>query len=94
MFNNASQVAQPPKYNKNREQELIEALKTDINIHGKTFLKLTEEVHKLGDITTNEILKDQMDGIAKDLAIMTNAHNELQQGMLPKLNKALASLRQ
>jgi len=95
MFNNAPPVTtQPgPGYNKNKEQELIDALKTDISNHGKGFSKLSEEVHKLGNTTANEILKDQMDAIEKDLAVMTNAYSELQQGMIPKLNKALAGLR-
>jgi len=94
MFNNAPPVTtQSPGYNKNKEQELIDALKTDISNHGKGFSKLSEEVHKLGNTTANEILKDQMDAIEKDLAVMTNAYNELQQGMIPKLNKALAGLR-
>uniref|UniRef100_A0A6B2L4Q6 non-specific serine/threonine protein kinase n=1 Tax=Arcella intermedia TaxID=1963864 RepID=A0A6B2L4Q6_9EUKA len=77
------------KKSKNKEQELIELLKSEIANHGKGFNKLNEDVHKLQNTTQNPILKDQMDGIGKEIHIMINAFHELQQGITPKLNKAI-----
>jgi len=88
MNNNPPPVAQK-KNNKSKEQVLIESLKTEINNHAKGFIKLTEQVHKLENTTPNEILKDQMNSISQELAMMTNAFNELQQGFTPKLNNIL-----
>jgi serine/threonine protein kinase len=79
----------PQKPNKNKEQELIESLKTEISNHAKGFARLSEQVHKLESTTSNDILKDQMDSISKELAMMTNAYNELHQGFTQKLNKSL-----
>jgi len=87
--NNNNTPPVPQKNTKNKEQILIESLKTEINNHAKGFIKLTEQVHKLEITTSNEILKDQMNSISQELAMMTNAYNELHQGFTQKLNKSL-----
>jgi len=88
MMNNSAPPV-PQKASKNKEQELIETLKIEINNHARGFTKLSEQVHKLENSTSNEILKDQMNNFCQDLALMTNAYNELQQGFTPKINNIL-----